>query len=834
MNQKRKYIYFSVAVAVIVAVVLFFLIRGGTAGKIASARGLNLLFITLDTTRADHIGAYGYQNGQTPTLDSLARQGVMFENCYTSVPLTLSSHCSIFTGRYPLGHLVRDNGAFFLGENETTLAEKMKENGLADRTFAVISSFVLMSKFGLKQGFDVYDDSLKTDELLNTYDSEIPADQVYAKFSRWFKAQQSQSGNFFAWVHFYDPHVPYNPPPEFQKRFPKSQIGLYDGEIAYTDFQVGKILGDLKLAGVLDKTLVVITGDHGEAFGEHGEFGHALFCYEENLKVPLIFYNTRLFPAGNRVPGRVNLVDIMPTLLDLYGITYPGNMHGTSFITLLDHGQERGERTFYIESMHGQEEMGWAPLTGIIDGPYKYISLPEPELYDLASDANEKVNLFLKKNLLAKTLDKKLQGLVKTYSNRTLSNKTNPYSSRALSETDKKHLQSLGYISAFSGTTSTNLDPKKGILLKNEMEKIDGDIDAGRLDIAEAELDKIIAADPGKCLPQHFGSLNRIYQQTNRQHLVIPNLQKAITVFPKNDNFKINLATEYFKKQQHQEAEQAAVTILKNDDKFTRAYILLAKIRELQDRDIEAVAILEKALLVEPQNVSLKISYAQLLGKTNRLAQAAEICRGLLADPVVTSNNETKSKLAIVLTEIHQDEPAFKLLTEITGAQQDNGEAWNHLGILYFRRGDYQKSLAAYQQSIALADQEAPTYNNLGTLYLTLFLKEKDPRRFGQALDSFNKALALNPDLTSALNGRGSALKFARRLPEALRDWQRAIEIKPSFIDVYFNIAVTYLELHKKKEALIYLQRCKGKFYSQLPPSTQQRLDRLISQASQI
>ena len=378
----RPWWVIGAALVLAAAVFIIFLLTTTTRKDIpGKCSDLNLMVITLDTTRADRIGTYGYRSAETPNIDGLAANGILFENCYAAVPLTLPSHCTLFTGRYPLGHRVRGNGTFLLRKDEFTLAEKMKE--LDFQTYALVASYVLLARFGLNQGFDLYDDSLEVNELIKNYSSEIKANQVYAKFSQWFKKMNPRE-KFFAWIHFYDPHSPHEPPEEYKKKlWIINPSTLYDGEMAFVDTYVGKIIDDLKTANLLERTLVVIVGDHGEAFGEHQEYGHAIFCYEQNLKVPLVFYNPRVFTGklkGLRVKNRVNLVDIMPTILELYGQKVPEQIQGESFVQLLTGAPGKKEGTFYIESMHGKEEMGWAPLAGIIYEQYKYISLPEPEL----------------------------------------------------------------------------------------------------------------------------------------------------------------------------------------------------------------------------------------------------------------------------------------------------------------------------------------------------------------------------------------------------------------------------------------------------------------------
>ncbi len=280
------------------------------AAFFASCRGkrperFNLLLITLDTTRADSIGAYGNPEAATPNIDRLAQHGIRFRNCYAQVPLTLPSHCTLFTGRYPMAHGVRNNGTYFLPPEETTLAEILRAGGF--RTFGCIASFTLLSKFGLAQGFEAYDETFQQRQTVLNFHDEVPADEISGKFSAWLGKNQGE--RFFTWLHFFDPHYPYRVHPELDARFARSERLKYEGEIAFVDLHVGRIVRQLESRGLLERTIIVIAGDHGEAFGEHQEFGHGVFCYEESLKVPLILYNPVLFPKGMddrrpRRPGR--------------------------------------------------------------------------------------------------------------------------------------------------------------------------------------------------------------------------------------------------------------------------------------------------------------------------------------------------------------------------------------------------------------------------------------------------------------------------------------------------------------------------------------------------
>jgi arylsulfatase A-like enzyme/Flp pilus assembly protein TadD len=830
VRRRRPWMGISAALVLAVVVFIFYLLTTITKKDITGkCSDLNLMVITLDTIRADRIGAYGYQPAETPNIDRLAATGILFENCYAPVPITLPAHCSIFTGRYPLGHQVRDNGTFLLDEGEVTLAEKMKEQGF--QTYAVIAAYVLLARFGLNQGFDLYDDSLEVNVILKNYNSEIKADQVYAKFSRWFKKMNPQK-KFFTWIHFYDPHTPYDPPEKYKKKWGNNPAALYNGEVAFVDTFVGKIIDDLKTANLLEQTLVVIVGDHGEAFGEHLEYGHAIFCYEQNLKVPLVFYNPQVFPGklkGLRVKDRVSLIDVMPTILELYGQEIPGEIQGQSFAHLLTGHLDKKERTFYIESMHGKEEMGWAPLTGIIYEQYKYISLPEPELYDLTADSNEKDNLFWKKNRLARDLDKRLMNLVSGYSTRGRTGEA--YSRRQLTESDTKHLQTLGYISAFSNKTNTNLDPKKGVIFDKKFLEIDKAINQGDLDQAETRLQEIVKNSPEIQSPKYFETMMTIYRKKKDMDNVIRITRQAVEAFPQITNFKVTLAQVYFNTNLLEEADKTALEVIKAAPTETRAYILRGRIAEKKDRIPEALAYFEKALVLEPQNVSLKVSYAKLLAENKNYPKAGEICKELLTNQEVLKDPTVKTKLGVVLVQIHQDDLGYKVLTEVKEANNANAEMWNYLGIFYFRKKQYDQALKAYQESIKLDPAIAETYNNLGTLYLTIFLSSRDMQMRDQAIKAFNKALQLDPKQVSALNGRGSAYKFGSRVRDALKDWNKIIAIKPGFTDAYFNIGVTYLQINQKQEALKYLNMLKDKFYHQLPAGDQQRVERLIREA---
>jgi len=596
---------------------------------------MNLLFISLDTVRADHIGAYGNSEVSTPNIDRLAAEGVRVENCYTSVPITFPAHCSMFTGKYPLTLNVRNNGKYLLGDDETTLAEILKQKGF--HNYAVIAAYVLSAKFGIHQGFDLYDDTLDNTKLVNNFTSEIYADAVYDKFQKWFATHKEK--RFFAWVHFYDPHLPYTPPEKFITKKDGGLIDHYNGEIALVDHYVGKITEDLRNAGKLDNTMIVVVGDHGEGFGEHNEFGHSIFCYEETLKVPLIFYH----PHGLKplvVKNRVNLIDLMPTILDLYGETVPKGLDGRSVASWLmgkdDYSETPGDRMLYFESVTGKEEFNWAHLSGVISGNYKYISLPEPELYNLDTDPQEKDNLFLKMKKIVREKKKLLDKFVSSHTGDPKNN------TRNMSKKDIAHLKSLGYISSAPRKSKAGamVDPKKGILLDLTLGKLSNRIDNEEYDAVEAELLKILKDTPEMKTQMIYSLLVKIYEKRGEDNKVIETLEEAAKEFPDFINFRISLAISLMAQKLYDEVIQQMEIVITLDPMHTHAYVLRADAYLELNKATLALRDYKKAAQLEPGNVMLNMRCADLLVKNNRKYEAAHIYERMIDKKGVADNEK--------------------------------------------------------------------------------------------------------------------------------------------------------------------------------------------------
>ncbi len=365
----------------------------------------NILLISIDTLRADHLGAYGCTSVETPNIDKLAREGVLFSNAYTPCPITLPAHASLLTGVYPAFHNVRNNGIATARPSLTFLQEVLRNNGYA--TGAVIGSLVLDSGFGLDQGFDTYDDEIvQSDRDVSTFFfPERRAEEVTSRAYAFLKQQGLNGKPFFLWVHYFDPHGVYAPPGRFADKYADNP---YDGEIAYVDEQIGVLGNMLRMTGLDNDTLWIITSDHGEGLGEHGETTHGIFVYDTTLHVPLILFNKELMSEPMEVSACVSLVDIMPTVMDLLNITACESelsMHGMSLVPLLAGRKEKIHDLLYFETLMPYFDYGWAGLRGVRSDGLKYIAAPEPELYDSHEDPVELDNIFEKCRATARSMN---------------------------------------------------------------------------------------------------------------------------------------------------------------------------------------------------------------------------------------------------------------------------------------------------------------------------------------------------------------------------------------------------------------------------------------------
>ncbi len=575
--------------------------------KIPDAEGFNVVLVTIDTLRADRLGYSGHPI-ETPQLDRLARGGARFMNAVCQVPLTLPSHASILTGTEPPFHQVRNNGTYALREQDTTLAEILRDRSY--RTAAFIGAFPLDSQFGLDQGFELYDDRFRNPEALAGYEPQRTAEQVTGAATAWL--EENGGKKFFIWLHYYDPHLPYSPPAPFDTAY----ASPYDGEVAYTDVWVGKFVEFLKKKGLGNRTLIVVAGDHGEGLGEHGEDTHGIFLYDTTLKIPLIFYGPGIIPGGTEVKGQVRTVDIVPTILDLLGIPVPSPCQGASLIPCMQ--GEEVDRDAYAETYLPLLACGWSEMKSIRTGRWKFILAPKPELYDLANDPLEKDNLIDREAETAGRLLRRLTELEKG-----LAQPGAEEPRFALSQGDAEKLSSLGYIGLGPEPRRpghSDTDPKDKIHVFDDMVRAEAALAGGTPGEAAGILRRVVAEDPENPWLLHF--LGRAYQKLGDLDASIEALSRAVRLNPDDVYSHYLLARSYFRKGLTGEAKSEARLVLSTFADHTGSLMLMAEIHADAGELETAIPYLERAVRKDPDDPTARLLLAQVLSLARQYGRA--------------------------------------------------------------------------------------------------------------------------------------------------------------------------------------------------------------------
>jgi arylsulfatase A-like enzyme/Flp pilus assembly protein TadD len=555
----------------------------------------NVLVITIDTLRADHLGCYGYKNIHTPNIDALAAEGVRFEHAYTPVPITLPSHTVIFTGTYPTYNGIHDFSDNRLGAQSITMASLLKERGFS--TGAVVASAVLDSRFGLNRGFDYYYDRFDFNRLqeANLDEMERPGNVVADQALDWLT--RNSGHRFFFWMHLYDPHHPYNPPAPFNQEY---QSHPYDGEIAFADAQVGRVLQFLKSKGLYEKTLIVLTGDHGEGLGEHGEKTHGFFIYDSTLHIPLI---VRLpGPSHPRqVAAPVSTVDILPTVLAELKLPIPSQVQGISLMPELEgHQRKDGDapRELYAETFLPRLHFNWSELRGIRLGRYQFIEAPKPELYDLEKDPGELQNLYDEKKAVSAEMRSKLSALIRQYTPGQEQAEKMP-----LDPVLMERLKSLGY-AGFSGggdpsTSSAKLpDPKDRIQVYELISEGMSDGQHGRYEQSVAKLTDALKTEPDSVAVHYLLGLD--YYRLRDFSIAIEHFQRVLKLSPNYSLASYQLGLSYAHAGDMPNAIQFLKHALELDDtNFSAAYNLGAAYLH-EGRADEAGAAFRQSVTINP------------------------------------------------------------------------------------------------------------------------------------------------------------------------------------------------------------------------------------------
>ena len=552
----------------------------------------NVLLVTIDTLRADHLGCYGFGLANTPAIDRLAAEGVRCTDATAVAPITLPAHASILTGLYPPAHGVRDNGNYALGPDAVTLAERLEAAGY--KTGAFVSALVLARRYGLDQGFQTYDDELWSEdqpELFMIRDRPAPrtAERTLAWLGGWWTSAERPP--FFLWVHFFDPHQPYDTHSiDLAARAPTA----YDAEIAEADRGVGSIVEWLREHGVLDDTLVVVTADHGESLGEHGEPTHGIFIYDATIHVPLVWRLPRAFPKGTTYAGPVRHIDIVPTLLGYLGLAGAAETQGADLLPAFRGETPPPDVTQYSEARLAEEGFGMAPLSGVRHDGRKWIQAPRPELYDLRADPGELTNLYPAEPAAAAPLEAALASVDADSARRVLHAPT-----REIDRETEEMLRALGYLAPPEQRAEMGgMDPKDGMALYGEIQQARQLAQDGNWARARTVLEAMLAQTPENVTARNLLALAAIRlgdpAEAERQYLA------SLAAQPRQHRIQGALGTLALERGDFVDAERRFHAALALAPTFVEAMSNLGFIDAARGNDTGAQAWYERAIALDP------------------------------------------------------------------------------------------------------------------------------------------------------------------------------------------------------------------------------------------
>jgi tetratricopeptide (TPR) repeat protein len=658
-----------------------------------------VVLISIDTLRADRLGCYGYRKAETPQVDRLAREGVLFEQAFTPVPLTLPAHVSLLTGTYPAAHGIHDNGET-LSPSFPTLAEHLRSQGF--QTAAFVGAFVLDRRFGLARGFDLYDADFHPSRFKSADPGtiQIRGDHVETAAADWIAAHSS--GRFFVFLHFYDLHGPYLLPSSWRSRFHNR---IYDGELSYVDDLIGQLWATLERNGLADRTLLVITADHGEGLGDHGERNHGFFLYSATTRIPLILRLPDRRFGGTRVRTTVRLIDIAPTICSLLGLPSFSSFEGRSLSTAILGGAPSAVPA-YSETLYPYRHFHCAPLYAIRNQQYTYIDAPRSELYNRSADPTETRDLARTARDATSSLREELTTLMSSFH-------PAPAAAPVRGEV-MEELRSLGYLSGsvpvggMPPPDQTLPDPKDRIRLFRRFQDARDLESEGNFQQAAVELDHIIGVDPMLVSVQVEAGLARQY--LHQDTVAVRHFEAALRADPRNAlahyNYGISLGNLHRDVQAEKEFDVAA----KLEPWLSRALDARGLVQARQGKLQEAIASFDSAISIDPSDYDALLNRGNLHGMLGNWARArSDLERALAIEP-------------------------------------KSAQAYDALGTLAFHLGNLQEASQRYQRALSLDPKSSPVYVHMGILY-------SKQGRTTEARTEFERALAVNPADADARRG---------------------------------------------------------------------------------
>ena len=760
-------------VAVAILAVLFLFKPGNSFSRLAGKKDYNVILITLDTTRADRLGCYGFKAIRTPVIDRMAELGLRYERCISQTPLTLPSHTTILTGTFPPFHGVRDNGGYIVPPELDTLAELFKAQGYS--TAAFVAAYVLDSRWGLNQGFDHYFDNfdLSRFEKISLGSIQRPANEVLDQALGWLA--NNKSGKFFTWIHLYDPHTPYEPPPPFDQEYPGRP---YLGEIAYTDSQLGRLWEFLEANSLLDSTFLALAGDHGESLGQHEETTHGFFVYQEAVHVPLIIVTPFRRLQGRTFPQPVVLADIMPTLLDMTGLPIPAEVQGRSLVPGFFRTDEGEDELAYSETYYPRYHFGWSELRAVQDRRFKLILAPELELYDLEQDPGEKQNLAPARTTAVQDMRKRAEALFVIYEQNA-----HELDFKKIDEDTREKLAALGYVGAF-----TDPNKLKGKKLANPREKIGvfNRLTAAReLGMSEDPqkgieiTQSIIASDPD--ITEAYFNLGNIYFRIRKFKEAISYFQQTLDRKPDDSFSVINIANSYMALRQPAEAEKFILDYLKKGLEDSQLFFQLGGIFLSQKKYDRAVSAYKECLLHNADSASAHNGLAVVHYHLDELDQAeAHIREALRLNPELSSIHFNLAQIQEKRNLVPEAEASYLRELEITPS---HFKACYNLARLYRQAGDDAREEEYLNRAASISPDFPLPYLYLARLQLNRgqdyrSAVELVKKAIGFRPDRSNLALAyfLLADLYSRLGEQADSNRYARLGQETARAAEKAAD----------------------------------------------------------
>jgi len=737
--------------------------------------GTPIVLISVDTLRSDRLPAYGYGGVETPAIDGLRRDGILFERAYTHVPLTLPAHTSLLSGLLPPTHGVRDNLGYTVDATAAPLLQQtLKEAGYA--TGAGVSAFVLRRATGIGVGFDLYQDDI---ELIPDAGNpgiqtiQRPGAETLEAVRPWLRSVAD--GPFFLFFHIFEPHTPYDPPAEYAARYPSP----YDGEVAAADDAVGDLLDELRDLDLYEEALIVFLSDHGEGLGDHGEDEHGLFLYRSTLQVPLMIKLPQSERAGETVSDPVQLIDVYPTLISVLGLPHMEQLQGTPL--LVQTRPEPGDNPIYAETFFPRLHFGWSELAALVVGRHHFIEAPQPELYDLLQDPDELKNLVGSEP----ALETGFRTMLSRYDRRL-------DAPAAADPETRRQLEALGYVGGASTTDDDVLpDPKTKVDTMAEIKRAYRLYADGDLESAVPAFQQIIEENP--TIEDAWEYLALAQLDLGRPDEAAATYQAALERLPNSKRLSLRAALLFEKMGRLDEAfVYANIAIPYNPP---AAHLLLAQIAfkrgDLEGAEIEA----REAMSTGERQPGPRLVLADIFIARRDPSQAIDLLTGTLNEGITADS--VHAKLAITYVWIGEFDQAEEVLSGFEGT----GDLGLLLafGKLALSRELWGEARSWFERAL-LVDPTNPTIQlNLGFISVAEG-RLPDARRF------LEEGVAGNPRSFEGWNTLG--IVFARQGDAlgAIAAWERARELNPGFIGVLYNLGLAYAQAGQLSRAIGYFE----------------------------